>query len=557
MAMTQASIRIGLLILTFGPYLFGQPRKFPHDIGYVPLTDGTKIAYTLYRPSDEGSFPTLLIYNMYDASAISPEFNQTPTGEIRDFLERGYAVMGANTRGTGCSSGVRDPLHAETIGQDGAEVVEWIADQSWSDGAVGMFGHSGSGMTQFFVAAQQPPHLKAIVPGAAPSDLYSELAYPGGLFNYAFMYLWSDHAQPSSSQRAIDVHLEWGDEACEEHIRDRPKSDLYAQLRRHPLKDHWWEERSVYPIASRIRTPTYVIFGWQDQNVDSRAAYVFDDLAGPKKMLLTEASHNVYIKSPAVRREKLRFLDHWVRGVDNGIMEGKPVTVWWSMEGSVESLPSEVRTYDRIPGPETRWTSLHLTPDGGFSSRPYRGPARTLEYLYPMGGAFVYGGDSYPHEPYRVASGLRFLSEPLPESKRILGQTFVELYISSGAGDTSFQVVISELRKDGTRKYLQRGYLNSNLRDPETDLAAPDQVQFAFRRKIPTESNRVTRYVIQTNATGSVLASGSMLELQILAPLVVPEPIGQWGFMPFSIGLNKLHFATGQGPRLVVPVDDD
>ena len=144
----QASIIVGLLCLIVAaasPDATADER-WAHNFGYVKISDGTEIAYTLYRPAETGRFPTLLIYNMYDASIVAPDWNQTISTEVSDYLEAGYAVMGANARGTGCSTGVQDPLHAEQVGRDGAEVVEWIGRQSWSDGGVGMFGHSGSGM---------------------------------------------------------------------------------------------------------------------------------------------------------------------------------------------------------------------------------------------------------------------------------------------------------------------------------------------------------------------------------------------------------------------------
>ena len=82
-----------------------------HQFGYVPVSDEIQIAYTLWRPSAEGKYPTLLIYNMYDASIVAPDWNQSVSTDVIDFLEAGYAVMGANARGTGCSTGEPDPLH--------------------------------------------------------------------------------------------------------------------------------------------------------------------------------------------------------------------------------------------------------------------------------------------------------------------------------------------------------------------------------------------------------------------------------------------------------------
>src|SRR5207249_11041920 len=105
-------------------------------------------------------------------------------------LQRGYAVMGVSVRGTGCSGGVFDPF-APTMGQDGYDAVEWAAAQSWSDGRVGMIGVSFGGITKLLTAAQRPPHLRAIAASSALSDLYRDVAYPGGELEYDFPFAWT------------------------------------------------------------------------------------------------------------------------------------------------------------------------------------------------------------------------------------------------------------------------------------------------------------------------------------------------------------------------------
>jgi predicted acyl esterase len=524
--------------------------RFPQEFGYVTVRDGTRISYTLYRARGEGRHPTLLIYNMYDASVVTPLWNQTETAEISDYLERGYNVMGANVRGSACSTGTPDVLHTEQVGRDGAEVVEWIARQTWSDGAVGMFGHSGSGITQFYVAARQPAHLKAIIPGAAPADFYRDIAYPGGLFNYAFMYHWSEDAQPGQEERAARVHIAAGDRDCEAYRRTRKPSDFFQQLKSRPLDSDWWAERSIYPVASRIKTPTYVIFGWQDQNVASRAISVLDQLSGPRKMLLAEEGHSFYIRSLEVRREKLRFFDRWLKGVSNGAMDGKPITVWLSQKGSVERVPDRIARFDRLPPPETRWTRLYLSPERRLTGDPPK-QAQRLSYLYPLGTAFVYGGDGYPHVPFGLGS-LVFRGEPLAREQTLLGPMVARLFLSSSESDTSFFLVLNELTARGERKYLQRGYLLASLREVDTSKEALPR--YAFRKRVPLQPNEPAEFTIELNWTGSVLRPGSRLELMIMAPGVAPEPNGQWGFLPLPMAINTLHLDPAHPSYLLLPI---
>jgi putative CocE/NonD family hydrolase len=498
------------------------------EFGYVPLGDGAKLSYTLHRPSATGKFPALLIYNMYDASVVSPTWNQTETGDVTDYLERGYAVIGVNTRGTACSTGTADFLNAKQVGGDGAEVVEWIARQPWSDGNVGMFGHSGSGITQFFVAAFNPPHLKAVIPGAAPDDFYRDLAYPGRLFNYAFLYLWAEDAQPNQERRAAQVHIEAGDRDCGLRLRERPKSTFYWDVHGRPENGPWWAERSVGPIASKIRVPTFIIFGWQDQNVDSRAVFVFDKLAGPRKMLLAEEGHSFYIRSGEVKREKLRFFDHWLKGVANDTMAGHPVTVWLTMKGAVERLPDRVVRLPRAAAGGTPM-QLHLGADRRLKTTA-TADNTSLEYLYPLGSTFAYGGTAYPHVPFPLGS-LVFRTEPMANPLTILGTTEARLFLSSTAPETSVQVVLNELDPNGNRTYLQRGY----QRVQAGSASGPVEVR------------------VSLNPTGSIIEPGNVLELMVMAPNMAPEPLGQWGFLPLALSRNRVHLGPAHPSSLTVP----
>src|SRR5204863_8438826 len=104
-------------------------------------------------------------------------------------LQRGYALVGVSVRGTGCSQGKFDPFDS-TMGTDGVDAVEWIAKQPWSNGHVGMIGVSFGGITQLLAAADRPPHLDAIAPSSATSDIYRDVVYPGGIFECDFTFFW-------------------------------------------------------------------------------------------------------------------------------------------------------------------------------------------------------------------------------------------------------------------------------------------------------------------------------------------------------------------------------
>jgi uncharacterized protein len=103
----------------------------------------------------------------------------------------GYAWVGVNMRGSGCSGGSFDyfePIQAT----DGYDVIETIAAQPWVAGnAVGMAGVSYSGISQLYVAAQRPPSLLAITPLSVVDSSALYTLYPGGILNDGFALEWA------------------------------------------------------------------------------------------------------------------------------------------------------------------------------------------------------------------------------------------------------------------------------------------------------------------------------------------------------------------------------
>ncbi len=113
-------------------------------------------------------------------------------------LAAGYAVLGVNIRGTGCSTGTFDAFTAQEW-RDGAAAIEWAARQPWSTGHIGMFGDSFPGITQLGVAGLRPPHLDAIAPFQVTTDLYRDVGDPGGITNTGFGAFWAGVDQPLAS----------------------------------------------------------------------------------------------------------------------------------------------------------------------------------------------------------------------------------------------------------------------------------------------------------------------------------------------------------------------
>ena len=171
--------------------------RFKKHSEYVPMMDGTEIAVDIFIPGQgdgKNQFPVIFAYTPYQRANINHETGKindlSSNDEVQYFLSQGYALVAADMRGTGASTGWLMDFMPE-IWQDGKELVDWIAAQSWSNGKVGMMGGSYLGWSQTATASQQPEALKCIIPAVIPLDGYTGEVYPGGIYLHGFMQNWS------------------------------------------------------------------------------------------------------------------------------------------------------------------------------------------------------------------------------------------------------------------------------------------------------------------------------------------------------------------------------
>ncbi|GAB5458778.1 MAG: CocE/NonD family hydrolase [Henriciella sp.] len=178
---------------------------------YVPVADGTRLAVDIYLPTLEGvvenrPLPTIFTYSRYWRATESPDglvstyvgkspiterissieeaLSRAKYGDVQGvglLLAHGYAFVRAEARGTGASFGVRNGDMSGLEAADGREIIDWIEEQTWSDGKVAMIGQSYEGMSQYLVASTAPKALVAIMPGVATFDEYRASWTGGGV----------------------------------------------------------------------------------------------------------------------------------------------------------------------------------------------------------------------------------------------------------------------------------------------------------------------------------------------------------------------------------------
>lgn len=156
-------------------YVRAQPVPVPEgtDSLQIPMRDGVELAADLYRADTTVPAATILVRTPYDKGAFPgmPKVAQT-------FVAHGYNVLVQDVRGRFRSGGATEYMMHEA--SDGYDTLEWISQQPWSDGSVGMWGTSYVGFTQLAALSAAHPALKCITPRLTGSTIGLTITHPDG-----------------------------------------------------------------------------------------------------------------------------------------------------------------------------------------------------------------------------------------------------------------------------------------------------------------------------------------------------------------------------------------
>ena len=546
---------LAAVTLVVGPSRAADPPGTQRETGYITLPDGVKLAYTAVYPSDGASHPTLFEYSGYNPGAVPDE------PYIARYVPKGYAFIGVNIRGTGCSSGTFDFFEPQQ-GRDGAYVIDhFIATRPWSNGDVAMIGKSYPGITQLIVAEQKPTHLKAIAPGHFYADAYRDVAYPGGILNYAFASLWSFISQPEPGYASGLQKIAAGDQECLKsvatHTVTNARYNPFIQAQEHRFDDALTQERSPGVHIKDIDVPLYTVLAWQDEQLASRQSHILSQLDVPYWAILTNGDHGMYRTATALAQLD-RFIDHFLKGVDNGFETTPHVQIWWEAKNATRG-PTWITGHPAWPVPATP-KRLYLNAGGTLDDTA--GVSKANAYVYPFGmqgignpryglpqlpDIYVWGAKPLP------GAALKFSTSPLAADTVVLGGASLDLSIASTAVDTDLEAAITEVRPDGQEMFVAKGWLRASHRKldvAKSTVLRPYQThaEADFAPLVPGE---ITPVRVEIFPFGHVFRKGSRIRVWIEAPTVVPE---LWGFAITPLPAVNIVY-TGVS-SLVLPITD-
>jgi uncharacterized protein len=530
--------------------------------GYIPMADGTQLAYTVELPAGAGRFPVALAYAGYCEGSDAQCNDATNATAL---LTAGYAVLGVNIRGTGCSTGTFDAFTAQEW-RDGAAAVGWAARQPWSTGHVGMFGDSFPGITQLGVAGLRPAHLDAIAPFQVTTDLYRDVGDPGGITNTGFGAFWAGFDQPFASYEAGAERTEENDDiGCAgstlSDLAEEGFHNVAVEGLQHPYDDAFWQAREPGANASKINVPVFGCLTWQDDEVSSRGSSYLSGVDPAHTWVVASNGYHAQceISAPRITDELIAFFNRFVKGQSNGFEHTPHIQLWHeaTANSAGDDVPTWVTTFPSYSSIPVRPLALYFGSGGELSLTPPTGAAQPDPYAYPgpaLGteNGIVFGQHNLlwkGEEP--PGASVAYTTAPLTRDSEFFGSGSANIWLSSTAPDTDLQITLTEVRPDGQEVYVARGWLRASDRvlDPARSTAlAPYQTdQQADARPLVPGSPTYMR--VQLWPFDYVFRKGSSIRLWIDAPT---GETGGWSFDYTKTPAVNSIYADAQHPSAIV-----
>jgi putative CocE/NonD family hydrolase len=485
------------------------------------MRDGIGLATDLHFPdSGDSPFDAILIRTPYDRNAQSRW--------VQAFTGRGYLVAVQSVRGQGESEGDWS-LFGFSEKDDGYDAVEWLADQEWSTGKVGMIGGSYVGWTTLWAAVAKPPHLVTVVSNVTPSEPFRGAAYHNGLLGLGNLDIIGQYAgRPRRTEAQFFAE-------ARERLFHLPVSDLdrvihgqelegWRQLVSHNTSDAFWEASNYLESLEDIEIPIFIRGGWFDNaNPGTRHNYVHANRSGsgPVKLLIGPWAHSAeasrssggmdFGETAAVDLDDLygRWFDHWMRGIDTGLLEEPLVRVFvigenrW-IEGPAYPLPQTVPLELRL---SSGGTALGVTSGGKLSSGERPQGAEFDSFVYdpadPTPSLWHGSLVPYPATLDERQDILVYESDPLMDGITIAGPVSLRLFASTSGADTDWVAYWRVIHPaTGQPALLGGGALRARFRD-------------SFQEPTLLEGGEVVEYTLDLGDFGVQLPPGAVIRLEI------------------------------------------
>jgi uncharacterized protein len=453
---------------------------------YLAMRDGVRLAISITRPSQngkpvEGRFPVVWQHTLaIPASGIvAPNPSKaTPGGynAVPDLVYHGYVVAQVARRGQGPSFGKRRGYNDRSEAYDAYEVIDWLASQPWSTGAIGLYGCSNTGDASMHAVTAANPHLKAAWAGCFSWEKYDGF-WRGGIYAN-----WGTGPERTLEQDMANIPVQ-GDEAkvllrqaAEEHQGGTVLTQMWAAM---PFRDDYapgvgsrfWYEGSVASYLPQINasgTAIYIQGGWRD-DLRGQGLLAYANLKNDRHVVIGPWGH-CQNGDFDMEAEMHRFFDQHLKGIKTGILAQDPVHYF------TVNAPSgtEWRSSKTWPVAGTKLAKFYLaggSPSGGGlnSQAPAgAGSQTTFTVRYDVDcpasprqpGGLLTGAPPCPVEH----GGPRFAATPLESDTEVTGDAVVDLWVASSGSDGNIFVYLEDVGPDGKITQVTDARLKASLR---------------------------------------------------------------------------------------------
>lgn len=560
----------------------------PHEIMtqelYINSFDGTKLATYLFFPKDyqqaTKTFPVIWKHDRYHSVNLTHNQAQLQTGGvdynlfIKEAILRGFIVAIVDSRGSGCSFGHSSEPFSEIERADIKFICDWFAQQSWSNGKVGMYGRSYAGIIQILACINPSESLQAVIPEMAFFDLY-DFVYPGGIFRNNFADQWGKNVFELDNRlpfKAVNGDLNLAQAAREEH---RHSADVFTLLHSFPYRDsknssgeNYYETLNPAHYISEINRsglPIFQIAGWFDLWVKD-ALILHKNLTGSKKLLIGPWAHGG-AENEFLIEQQFNWYAQYLLGANTA--------QWDEIQYYTIGAPKETawKKTKEWPIAGTNYTTLFLTTQlraDSITNNDYllsennstlseQGSSHyEVNYTTTSGKtsrwANGYSGEYYyPDMESFCNNGLNYTTQSYNKDIEITGHPLVELYINANVPDIDLFVYLFDVYPDGYVQYLTEGCLRASRRK----LIKPPYLNFALpyisgkqADLMPLEKDEPNFLKIDLHPTSYLLPKGHRLRVTITCcdkdntytPIIRPFPVLQ------------LHSNIKLQSRLILPV---
>jgi uncharacterized protein len=508
----------------------------------VPMRDGVILRADVLHPKSAGPFAVLVYRTPYGKEHALKDYTT-----FVHAVERGYAVVVQDVRGRYDSAGEFMPYQHE--GKDGYDTIEWAAKQSWSNGSVGTFGLSYPGAVQWLAAVENPPHLKAMVPAMTFSSAQN-FFYAGGTWDMSWIeWIWNNIAPDARIKKNVpgprteaEAEAAWKRDS-DKMLRELPLSELaelkglapyYYEWLRHPYDDAWWDWCDLRNKYDRVHAAVLNFSGWYDDNYGPEGATTnFAGLlksragqADPQTHLLigpwvhgvdstakTKSGERRFAPSAAINYDEvvLRWLDHYVRGMNNGVEKEKPVRYYamgtnqwrdadtWPPSGTATSYYLEVPT-----SPSRRSTGINeLTTETPKSGRAFG--VLTSRTDDPVVNRYSSSGAHDYRDLSKRKDVLTFDSAPLVRDLDVSGHIEANMFIACDCQDMDLWVRLLDVAPDGTA---------FNLMNPGLDVLRASYRDLKHGRQL-LKRDEIYELHLTNLITSNVFRKGHRIRVQI------------------------------------------